>query len=117
MADDELRGYIKDFLQEFKELINEGKLITADRVNNRNALTDLGLTDTQRREEILSLSVEDYFAGPKDDKYRAGDQYWEFGKKINGAEVYIKLKLRNDWAVCLSFHRAEYPISYPCKQH
>ena len=112
---DELRSQIKHFLHEFKELVYEDQFHIKNNEKNRSALFELGLTYKLRTEEIISLSVEDYYGGPKPDEYRPGDDYWEFGKRINGVEVYIKLKIQNDWAVCLSFHRAEYPIKYPFK--
>jgi hypothetical protein len=46
-------------------------------------------------------------------------EIWEFGKRIGGNDVYIKLKIAqvgNDKiAKCISFHKAEFPLSYPLK--
>ena len=76
----------------------------------------MGLTASQREEIVLSLSVMDYSAGPIKDEYKTGD-YWVFGKQIEGDEIYIKLKIANhhgtEYAVCYSFHKSEYPMSYP----
>lgn len=67
---------------------------------------------------MLGLSVADYSAGPKPDRDRGGD-IWEFGKDIDGYEVYIKLKVASvDDAMiakCISFHIAQYPLKYPHK--
>jgi hypothetical protein len=87
-----------------------------DRQINKLHLLELGLTAMQREEIVLSLSVLDYSSGPIKDEYKPGD-YWVFGKRIEGVEVYIKLKITGhpgtEHAVCFSFHKAEYPLSYP----
>lgn len=43
--------------------------------------------------------------------------YWEFGKKVNDKEVYIKINMgnTNNPVICMSFHIAEHKISYPFK--
>jgi hypothetical protein len=42
---------------------------------------------------------------------------WVFGKHLEGVEIYIKLRIAEfsdmERAVCVSFHRAEYPLDYP----
>jgi hypothetical protein len=116
LSDDELRKYVPQFLTELKTLIMHQGLYVTPRQTNKGALLELGLTDKQREEIVLSLSLVDYCAGPKPDEYKPGD-YWVFGKKIDGAEVYIKLKIAgqagNEHAVCLSFHKSEYSLRYP----
>lgn len=107
------------FLKEFKKVATEGGgLYIINRGKNRDALIGLGLTINNRKEAILSLSVTDYCAGPKKDKDRDGT-IWEFGQNINGNEIYIKLKIaevgRVKIAKCISFHKAEYKLSYPLK--
>ena len=78
------------------------------------------LTDNikNRKDEILSLSTTDYCSGPKPDKDMPGE-IWEFGKRIGGKGVYIKLKIaqvgNNKIAKCISFHKAEFPLCYPLK--
>lgn len=115
---DELRKFVRQFLDEFKVLIYGNKLSITDRLKNRDALLELGFTDKQRKEIILSLSVLDYSSGPIKDNLKAGI-YWIFGKKIDGVEVYIKLKIveydDEDYAVCFSFHKSESPLKYPFK--
>ena len=86
------------------------------RRKNLASLAKLGLTKRNCKEEILSLSEADYCNGPKPDTDRLGE-IWEFGKLIEGKEVYIKLKIAqvgNEMiAKCLSFHVAEYPLCFP----
>lgn len=42
---------------------------------------------------------------------------WVFGKDVRGNEVYIKITLGkpNSHTICISFHKAEHPMSYPLK--
>jgi hypothetical protein len=79
----------------------------------------LGFTKQNCKQEILNLSVSDYCAGPKPDKDRPG-VIWEFGKKIRGHDVYIKLKIAEAGSIriakCISFHIAEFPIINPLKK-
>ncbi len=114
--EDELRKFTRQFLDDFKALIYEKGLLVKDRQINERHLLELGLTGRQREEIVLSLSILDYSSGPIKDEYKPGD-YWVFGKRIDGIEVYIKLKiaghLGTEHAVCFSFHKAEHPLSYP----
>jgi hypothetical protein len=113
---DELRNFVRQFLEEFKSLVLENGLYVIDRLINRDALLELGLTDKQRSEIILSISVMEFNSGPIKDQYKSG-VYWVFGKKIDSVEVYIKLKIieysGKEHAVCLSFHKSDHPLKYP----
>ena len=116
ISEEELHKYVRQFLDEFKALISEHGLHVKERLINKESLLELGLTGKQREEIILSLSVLDYSSGPIKDEYNPGN-YWVFGKQIDSAEVYIKLKIAGqpsaEHAVCFSFHRAERTLSYP----
>ncbi len=108
------------FLKDFKKIVTQERgLDIVDRKENLNSLLQLGLTKKNCKHEILNLSVSDYCAGPKLDKDRPG-VIWEFGKKISGYDVYIKLKIAESGSVriakCISFHIAEYPIINPLKK-
>lgn len=107
------------FLKEFKKIATEGGgLYIVNRDKNRDALIILGLTINNRKEAILSLSAIDYCNGPKKDRDRNGF-IWEFGKTINGNDIYIKLKIAKVGderiAKCISFHKAEFNLCYPLK--
>jgi hypothetical protein len=55
---------VAEFLRVFKERAEKvGGVYVMDRVKNRDALLDLGLTKRQREEIILSLTPEDYCGG------------------------------------------------------
>ena len=107
------------FLKEFKKIVTQERgLDIVDRKENLNSLIELGLTKKNCEYEILSLSVPDFCAGPKPDKDRSG-VIWEFGKKISGHDVYIKLKITEVGSVriakCISFHIAQHSITNPLK--
>jgi len=108
------------FLKEFKKIVTQERgLDIVGRQENKKTLLQLGFTRTNCQHEILNLSVSDYCAGPKPDKDKPG-VIWEFGKKIRGHGVYIKLKIAETGSVriakCISFHIAEFPIINPLKK-
>ena len=108
---------IKNFLIEFKKIVATGRgLDIVPRRENLDALSDLGLTKKNLKEEILALSVQDYCEGPEPDRDRPGE-IWIFGKHIAGKEIYIKLKIaqvsKEKIAKCLSFHAANFPLCFP----
>ena len=113
------REAIRRFLREFKQIAAAGRGIdVVNRKKNMQSLASLGFTKKNCREVILNLSVDDYCDGPKPDKDRPGE-IWEFGQLIEGNEVFIKLKIAQvgkvKLAKCLSFHVAEHPLRFPCR--
>jgi len=115
---DELKkAEIRDFLMEFKKIMVKGRgLDIVNRRENIDALAKLGLTKKNLKEEIMTLSVENYCEGPEPDKDRPG-YVWVFGKQIGRQEIYIKLKIaqvgKEKIAKCLSFHAAKFRLCYP----
>jgi hypothetical protein len=108
------------FLKDFKKIVTQERgLDIVDRKENLRSLSQMDFTKKNCKNEILNLSVSDYYAGPKPDKDRAG-VIWEFGKKIGGYAVYIKLKIAEAGSLriakCISFHIAEHPIINPLKK-
>lgn len=111
--------HVRQFLLEFKQAATSGSGVDLiPRKSTRPTLLKLGLTKHNVEEILLSLSVTDYCKGPEKDHDRPGEM-WFFGKEIGGHEIYIKLKVANvgnrDIAKCISFHFAEYPLSFPYK--
>ena len=104
---------IAAFLARAQGLLAEGRYVFVPRTKNLEALADHGLTIADAREEILSLTEEDYFKGPKTDFdiSQPGD-IWEFKKRVDGFRFYVKLKIqeRDGRAIlkCLSFHEDEF---------
>jgi hypothetical protein len=115
---DELKqAEIRDFLLQFKKIMVTGRgLDIVNRRENIDALAQLGLTKKNLKEEVITLSVENYCEGPEPDRDRPGD-VWIFGKQIAGKEIYVKLKIAQVGkfmiAKCLSFHEADFPLCYP----
>ncbi len=109
---------VEQFLKELKEKIRFFEISFRPRDKNLQALADLDITAIKRLEYIMNLKVEDYYAGPKNDTYdRTLPDYYEFGIQVKGVEVYIKISkgLKNKPADCMSFHPAEFPMTYPLK--
>ena len=92
------------------------------RAATNSLLRALGLNTEAVRREILGIEVDDYSSGPEDDRDRPGE-VWIFGRQVENLEVYIKLKLVKDpvtgqeYLKCISFHKAEYRLSYPLRGH
>ena len=111
---------IAAFLNEFKKLSASSEVdIFIKRMEYQDAFLELGITISDAFNELMSLSIDNYCSGPEPDKDRPGS-IWEFGKNIEGKEVYIKLKIAEiggkKYAKCISFHKAKYPICYPLKK-
>jgi hypothetical protein len=115
----------KDEINQFlKELKNCQSIYVVDeRQDGKNdeTLTILGITPKQRIEEIKALNVENYYRGPTPDHEKPSHSFWEFGKRVKGEEIYIKVKIcrtskGGKYAKCLSFHFAEKPIAYKFKK-
>jgi hypothetical protein len=85
-----------------------------NREKNLQALLDLEIVRASRKEYLKALTTKDYFNGPIADQF-GGRELWEFGKKIKGKEVYIKVSMGpvNKPVICISFHLAERKIKYP----
>ncbi|MCF0112272.1 MAG: type II toxin-antitoxin system MqsR family toxin [Erysipelotrichaceae bacterium] len=72
-----------------------------------------GMTVRDTKEEILGLTVKDYYKGPKQDfdPNKPGD-IWEFKKTIDGNPFYIKVKIvaenGEEVAKCLGFHEDDF---------
>lgn len=110
---------VQEFLSGYKAAAKESfRLIR--RPQNMTTLNQLGMDVRGCENQILSLTAEDYCKGPEDDRAKEkGGRIWFFGKRIEDHEIYIKLKLvaigEKKEALCISFHIAEYKMSYPFK--
>ena len=108
---------VNKFLDEFKVKAKVfGIIFRDDRKKNSEALFSLGITGRLREKIIFSLEGEDYSQGPIVDTLNAGYDMWVFGKDYNGTELYIKITILRNNALCISFHEAEHPINYPFKK-
>ena len=109
---------VEDFLKRLKEKITVFDIIFRDdRGKNLQTLATLEITPTYRKQVILNIEAEDYSEGPIVDTLNKMGEMWVFGKDVKGHEVYIKITLGfpNSSTICISFHIAEHPMTYPFK--
>lgn len=88
-----------------------------DRGKNQQALVDLEITTRERMNVVMNINAEDYSEGPIINELNKTGELWVFGKDVKGSEVYIKISLGlpNSNTICVSFHIAEHPMTYPFK--
>jgi len=103
---------INNFLKAVKKEIREGRFFLIPRKKNLESAGELGVFPD---EEILTLSYKDYDRGPLPDKIFDG-YVWEFIKKIDNNNTYIKLKVDERGCICLSFHKSDGPTSLPYRE-
>lgn len=107
---------VEAFLREFRVKMNVFQIVFVDaRTKNTQALLKLEITPDARKKVIESLVLTDYCQGPLDDKLYGVASMWVFGKKVNKIDVYIKISMGrpNNEVICISFHEAEHPLTYP----
>ncbi len=74
---------------------------------------DASLIDVFRR-ELSSLRVQEYIETVKDIKYPKRSEFWVFGKKYDGKNVYIKFRVeivQRTHIFIMSFHFSEIPFA------
>jgi hypothetical protein len=111
---------IQAFLSDFHTKMGIWGIVTRDdRGKNRQTLLDLELTKDARNKILKSLVTHDYSGGPLPETINGGADMWVFGKIVKGEEVYIKITMgiKGAQVICISFHIAEYPMSYPLKNY
>ncbi len=89
-----------------------------NRPKNAQILAALEILPYERDEVVKSLEVKDYSEGPLDETQLGGETMWVFGKRVKSEEIYIKITLGipSNSVICISFHIAEHPMSYPFKR-
>lgn len=107
---------VECFLDDLKQKVKVFDLIVVEREKKRETLAQLEMKQSDCKEIINSLSLENYYRGPKKDSEYNGE-YWEFGTDVSGMEVYIKINYGkpNRQVICISFHFAEHKIKYKYK--
>lgn len=107
---------VDNFLTDFKTKLSIwGIVFLDDRAKNAKTLAALELTTTQRRKIISELKFNDYCGGPIQDQQNVGGDLWIFGKLFKHTEIYIKISMgfSGKQTICISFHEAEHPMTYP----
>jgi len=111
---------VDQFLRQMKEKIAVFDVVFRYRDKNVAALAELDITPAARKACLLQLTAEDYYSGPNKDNYDTSlPDYYEFGITIKKRTIYIKISLGklNKPVDCLSFHQAEFAITYPLKHN
>lgn len=109
---------IRSFLRSCKEHIENERFEFVERRKCLQTLTELEITIDDAETVVLGLHPSNYVSGPESDhdSTKAGDIY-VFGADQNSVELYIKLKCDTKrGCVCISFHRAEWPLKYPYRE-
>lgn len=108
---------VERFLRNFKVKLKVFDVVYIDREKNTQALLDLEILPSYRRTILKNLEIEDYCEGPLEETMLGSSEMWVFGKQISGQEVYIKITmgLASHSVICISFHIAEYALTYPFK--
>ena len=110
---------VASFLSAFHVKLKCFDIVFRDnRGKNMQALLDLEITPYRRKEIIEEINIEDYSEGPNNDELYHINDMWVFGRYEKGQEIYIKISMGapNSSTICISFHIAERPMSYPYKK-
>jgi hypothetical protein len=106
------------FLDNFKVKLGIwGVIFRNDRQKNTQTLADLEISVNDVKEVLADLAIEDYSEGPLPEIFYGGSEMWVFGKLVKRHEIYIKitLGLPGNPTICISFHVAEFPMTYPLR--
>jgi hypothetical protein len=109
------REDVESFLADFNAKVSVYDIIFLNRKKNEETLIQLEINASDQIEYLKSLSPENYFKGPTKDAYDPeSPPNWEFGKIIEGHEIFIKINLGkpNKNVMCISFHIAEHEMKY-----
>lgn len=106
---------VENFICHFMEKFKVWGIIFINREKNQQALIELGISSLIREEIVGGIEAEDYVETITDTA-SWGDM-WVFGKDYSGQELYIKISLGKPGTqtICISFHKAEFPIHYAFK--
>jgi len=109
---------VETFLAEFHAKMKIWNVLYRDdRGKNTQALADLELRPVDRTNILVNLKPLDYCEGPVRENLHGGSDMWVFGKDVKDQEVYIKITMGypGTSVICISFHIAEYALTYPLK--
>ena len=107
---------VEAFLRQFKPKLDVWGIFFLNRGKNLEAAIRLNLRETERKEILRNLVSEDYVETIID--VLSYGEMWVFGRDFNDVELYIKISLGrpNSNTICVSFHEAEFPMSYAFKK-
>ncbi|MCC8117574.1 MAG: toxin [Bacteroidales bacterium] len=106
---------VEAFLRQFKPKLSVWGIFFIRRDKNIETIEKLSLTETIQYDIVKTLDVPDYVHTVIDD-LQYGDM-WVFGKTYKNTNLYIKISLGrpNSKTICISFHEAEFPLTFPFK--
>ncbi|MFT9078218.1 hypothetical protein, partial [Ethanoligenens sp.] len=85
---------VESLLCNVREAIDKGRFIPVCRSKNLKTLAELGIMWHVVKDEVYSLTYDDYKKGPEIDRDDPStDCFWIFKKIILGQLIYIKLKV------------------------
>lgn len=122
---------VKAYIQKLNYALDNGAVISVQinrrvdnnrdyRYTNEYTISDLFPDESPAeamKRELRGLTVRDYRKTLKDTKHRELDEFREFGKKYDGKDVYIKIRVElvnafgNNSVFVMSFHYAEYKLN------
>ena len=103
------------FLNEFKRASSQDGLQFVPRQKTIYGLAALGILIPEAERILLGLTALDYCKGSSPDEGGQEGDVWEFGVLYETMPVYLKIKVQQSTAKCLSFHPAEFPMNFPLK--
>ncbi|HEX8426668.1 MAG TPA: hypothetical protein VF639_10300 [Hymenobacter sp.] len=109
---------MESYLQAFQTKLSVFSVVFLDRdKNSTKTLLKLGISGDNRLACLRELEPTDYVQGPIPNQQPTEAPLWVFGRTIRRHEIYIKVTLGrpNGSVLCISFHVAEHPLSYPHK--
>ena len=113
---EEVQRFLADF---HMKLSIWGVYYFDERMKNSQALLDMEMTRIERDVVLRGLHPTDYSEGPLlPALYERMGPPWVFGKHHKKNEIYIKIAMGafNERTICISFHPAEFPMTYPLKK-
>ncbi|WP_052807263.1 type II toxin-antitoxin system MqsR family toxin [Risungbinella massiliensis] len=111
-------GQINAFLSKARFYLQRGKMDFIRGKEEKQTLSQLGISIRDAFALVYDLTVENYYRGPSADHKIPTESVWEFGWEEEPQDIYIKLKFRSvrDDLLMMSFHFANRPIVYPYKK-
>lgn len=132
------RSAVKDFLEQMNSVLSSDSFNIDrdfhfqrireadeddDEYTNENTMLELGYDTSDVVEELKTLGLENYSESIVDNVADGFKIFFVFGKKINGRDVYIKVRMKqrkktgDEFVFCISFHFARHPITiYPYRR-
>ena len=124
------KNHVKRYLASVKELIKQDKYqisLGKNRTDNTELFYTYNLKETEVKEILLSLSVEDFSevvqnrnpAYPHEKLYIFGKNV-ELSRRIGNSKTRIKLyikinKIEDQYVIVVSFHEQKHGLDYPFK--